>query len=205
MAQPRHEEIRNDLPAYAIGALEEDERVEVERHLEGCAVCRAELDELVEAAGVLLDAEGPPRPAVWERVSSAFRRRPDLSPERAGHQAPIAVALVDAEVGVRARWRSELEAQGDIEIVGEADDGVRAVELARLQRPDVMVLELALPRLSGLEAIPRIVESSPATRILACAESEELIGEAVRAGASATMLKAASHELLVASVRRLVA
>jgi CheY-like chemotaxis protein len=205
VARDRHEELRNDLPAYAVGALEEDERAAVERHLEECELCRAELDELVEAAGSLLDPEGPLRPAVWERVSRAVRRRSDLSPEGRGGPAPIAVGLVGTAVDVRSRWRSELEAEGDIEVVGEADDGVQAVELARLERPDVMVLELTLPRLSGLDAIPRIVESSPATRILACSESEELIGQALLAGASATILKAASLELLVASVRRLVA
>ena len=205
MARDPHEDIRNDLAAYAVGALDEEQRAAVERHLEGCALCRAELDELVEAAGALLDPEGPLRPEVWERVSSTFRRRPDLSPEGRRRTAPIAVGLVDAETDVRARWRNELEAEGDIEIVGEADDGLRAVELARLQRPDVMVLELVLPRLSGLDAIPRIVESSPTTRILACSESEDLIGQALQAGASATMLKAASLDLLVASVRRLVA
>ncbi|HEX2063252.1 MAG TPA: response regulator, partial [Acidimicrobiales bacterium] len=168
MARHRHEDIRNDLPAYAVGALEEDQRATVERHLEGCTMCRAELDELVEAAGALLEPKGPPPPAVWDRVSSAFRRRPELAAEGRARPAQIAVGLVDTEVAVRARWRDELEPEGDIEIVGEADDGLRAVELARLQRPDVMVLELALPRLSGLDAIPRIVESSPATRILAC-------------------------------------
>ncbi len=205
VARDRHEDVRNDLPAYAVGALEDDERAAVERHLAGCDLCRAELDELVEAAGTLLDAEGPLRPAVWERVSRAVRRRSDPSPEGRARPGPIAVGLVDTAVDVRTRWRSELEAEGDIEIVGEADDGVKAVELARLERPDVLVLELALPRLSGLDAIPRIVESSPATRILACSESEELIGQALQAGASATMLKGASLDMLVASVRRLVA
>lgn len=73
LATKAHDKIRGSLGAYALGALDEDERVAVEQHLELCATCRAQVAELREAATSLVEPEGEPPADVWERVSKAIR------------------------------------------------------------------------------------------------------------------------------------
>jgi DNA-binding NarL/FixJ family response regulator len=82
------------------------------------------------------------------------------------YAVPIRVFLCDDVPAMRIVLRAVLEEEGDLEVVGEAGDGEEAVtEIARL-KPDVVVLDLSMPRLDGLEAIPRIHEVAPAARIV---------------------------------------
>ena len=79
---------------------------------------------------------------------------------------PIRVFLCDDVPAMRIVLRAVLEEDGDVEVVGEAGDGEEAVALIGELQPDVVVLDLSMPRLDGLEAIPRIHEVSPDSRIV---------------------------------------
>jgi len=117
----------------------------------------------------------------------------------------ISVLLADDQGLVRAGFRALLDAQPDIEVVAEATDGSEAVELARRERPDVVLMDVRMPRIDGLEATRRIT-SEPAlagTRIvvLTTFELDDYVFGALRAGASGFLLKDIDPPDLLTAVR----
>ena len=118
---------------------------------------------------------------------------------------PIKVLVVDDQGLVRAGFRMILEAQPDIEVVGEAADGLDAVDAARRLRPDVVLMDIRMPRLDGLEATRRLAGPGAAdpvrVLILTTFDLDEYILSALRAGASGFLLKDLPREDLVAAVR----
>jgi len=119
----------------------------------------------------------------------------------------ISVLLVDDHSLVRRGFRRMLEDETDIAVLGEASDGREAVELALALRPDVVVMDCALPGMSGLEATRRILEQRPQSRVLMLSmhPEETLVRQALEAGASGYILKNAIDLELGASVRRVAA
>lgn len=116
----------------------------------------------------------------------------------------ISVVLVDDQALVRAGFRMILEAEDDIEVVGEANDGDQAVVVTRQLRPDVVLMDVQMPRMDGLEATGRLVrEHDVHSRvvILTTFERDDYVFEALRAGASGFLLKNAPPEELVHAVR----
>lgn len=115
----------------------------------------------------------------------------------------LRVVLADDQDLVRAGFRVILGAEPDIEVVGEAGDGQRAVELARDLAPDVVLMDVQMPGVDGLEATRRILGETGAIKvvILTTFDREDYLFEALRAGASGFLLKNASPEDLVESVR----
>jgi DNA-binding NarL/FixJ family response regulator len=116
----------------------------------------------------------------------------------------IRVLLADDERLVRAGFRMILKAESDIEVVGEAADGVEAVEEARRLRPDVLLMDIRMPTLDGLEATRRILggpERRPRVIVLTTFDRDEYVYEALRAGASGFLLKDAPEARLVAAIR----
>jgi DNA-binding NarL/FixJ family response regulator len=113
------------------------------------------------------------------------------------------VALADDQRLLRDGLRIILEAAPDLTVVGVADDGLGAVELAVAARPDVLLLDIRMPRLDGIEATRRIRAAAPDTRVvlLTTHDLPELAREGVRAGAVGFVLKDASAEELCAAVR----
>ena len=115
------------------------------------------------------------------------------------------VVIADDQQLVRAGLRMILESQPDIEVVGEAGDGVEALELARRTHPDVLLMDIRMPRMDGLEAT-RALAAQPGTAttrvlILTTFQVDDYVFEAMRSGASGFLLKTAPPEELVHAVR----
>jgi DNA-binding NarL/FixJ family response regulator len=119
---------------------------------------------------------------------------------------PVSVLIADDQALVRAGFRAILETQPDLKVVGEAVDGRDAVDLARLRRPDVVLMDIKMPSLDGLEATRRVVaEAGDATAVLILTtfDLDEYVYAALRAGASGFLLKDAPPEQLIAAVHTL--
>ncbi|ROO89997.1 LuxR family two component transcriptional regulator [Actinocorallia herbida] len=117
----------------------------------------------------------------------------------------IRVVIADDQTIVRAGFAALLGAQEDITVVGEAGDGAEAVDLARRHRPDVMVMDVRMPRMDGIEATRRIL-ADPGTEnlrvlILTTFDIDEHVYDALAAGASGFLLKDATAADLVSAVR----
>jgi DNA-binding NarL/FixJ family response regulator len=115
----------------------------------------------------------------------------------------IRVLIADDHAVVRQGLRTFLELQDEIEVVGEAADGIEAIELVTSTAPDVALLDLVMPRLGGLEAIRRIREAAPATRVLVLTSfaDDDTVLPAVRAGAAGYLLKDVQPPELVSAIR----
>jgi DNA-binding NarL/FixJ family response regulator len=116
----------------------------------------------------------------------------------------LRVVIVDDQALVRAGFKMILESEPGIEIGGEAEDGLQAVTAVREHRPDVVLRDIRLPTLDGLEATRRILQesdSAPRVLMLTTFDLDEYVYEALRAGASGFMLKDTPPEQLVAAIR----
>ena len=111
----------------------------------------------------------------------------------------IRVLLADDVDRIRDVLRDLLELDGRFEVVAEAADGIEAVRQAELQQPEAAVLDVSMPLLDGIEALPRIRASSPRTRVvvLSSFDSLEMGGRALAAGASAYVEKGSSVSALI--------
>ena len=116
----------------------------------------------------------------------------------------IRVLIVDDHPMWRDGVRSDLEATGWAEVVGEASDGGEAIEVATTSMPDVVLMDLQMPTVSGVEATQRIVDAAPHVRVLVLSASTEErdVLEAVKAGAAGYLLKSSTSEEVVDAVRR---
>ena len=115
----------------------------------------------------------------------------------------LRLMLVDDQSLFREALRTLLALQPDFEIVAEAENGERAVALAKAHKPDVILMDLRMPVMGGVEATRRVLAAVPASRVvvLTTFEEDEEIFEAMRAGALGYLLKACSAEKLSESVR----
>ncbi len=115
----------------------------------------------------------------------------------------IRVLLADDQALVRAGFRMILKGEPGIEVAGEAGDGAEAVELAHKIRPDVVLMDIRMPGVDGIEATRRIVidDTSPRVLVLTTFDLDEVVYEALRAGASGFLLKDAPEERLVSAIR----
>ena len=116
----------------------------------------------------------------------------------------LTVLLVDDHALVRRGFRRILEDDSEIEVVGEASDGEEAVQLARKEKPEVIVMDCALPGLSGLEATRKILREQPDAAILMLSMHSEdtLVKQALDAGARGYILKNAIDLDLVSAIKR---
>ena len=119
----------------------------------------------------------------------------------------IRVLVVDDQAMVRAGFRMLLRDEPDIEVVAEASNGLEAVAQAARVRPHVVLMDIRMPELDGLEATRRIIGSDPSARILILTtfDIDEYVYRALRAGASGFVLKDDPPEQLIAAVRTVAA
>ena len=119
----------------------------------------------------------------------------------------IRVLLADDQALVRAGFRALLGSQSDLEVVAEAADGAEAVEAARAQQPDVVLLDLAMPRMDGMAALPLIREVAPGSRVVVLTSFAERFKarDAVAAGAARYLVKGGTLRHLVEVLDELTA
>ena len=117
------------------------------------------------------------------------------------------VLVVDDDAMVRSGFAAILAAEPDLEVVGEAADGAEALTRARQLRPDVVVLDVRMPRLDGIEATRRLLRSDEPPRVLVVTtfEHDSYVLEALHAGAHGFLLKRAGADQLVHAVRTVAA
>jgi DNA-binding NarL/FixJ family response regulator len=116
---------------------------------------------------------------------------------------PVRVLIVDDQALVRAGFRMILEAEPEIDVVGEAGDGLAGLEAARTLRPDVVLMDIRMPELDGLEATRRLTsgeEHPPRVLMLTTFDLDEYVYEALRAGASGFLLKDTPPEQLIQAI-----
>src|SRR5438270_8611562 len=115
---------------------------------------------------------------------------------------PIRILLADDHTVMRNGLRLLLERQANLEVVGEASDGREAVEMAASDRPDVAVLDIAMPHLNGVEAARQIAARSPQTAIaiLSMHSDESYVIRSLKAGARAYLLKDSAEADLIAAI-----
>jgi DNA-binding NarL/FixJ family response regulator len=116
---------------------------------------------------------------------------------------PIRVLLCDDQALVRSGFRMILDARPDLEVVGEAEDGLQAVDVTRDLEPDVVLMDVRMPNLDGIGATRQIVSGGSSARVLILTtfDPDEYVYEAIRAGASGFLLKDVEPEELADAIR----
>ena|ERR1700726_173676 len=113
---------------------------------------------------------------------------------------PLRILLVDDEKMVRSALQRLLSPHSEWKVVGEAADGLEAVSKARDLKPDVVIMDVTMPEMNGLEATPEIKKVTPSTEVLIFTQhdSNQIVREAQKAGASGYLLKSQAHWLATA-------
>jgi DNA-binding NarL/FixJ family response regulator len=140
-----------------------------------------------------------------------FENRPGEAARRGVHRwrnlEPATIVVADDHVIVRRGLRGLLEQEPGWSVVGEAGDGREAIEKAKNLQPHLMILDITMPELNGLDAIPRILKVAPSTRILVLSmhDEEELIHRSLRAGAGGYVLKSDTAASLLTAAEAVLA
>jgi DNA-binding NarL/FixJ family response regulator/class 3 adenylate cyclase len=147
------------------------------------------------------EAEDEPRPIAGreDRLADAARRASGLEEKTDG----VRVLIVDDQALVRAGFRMILEAEQDVEVIGEAADGSAAIDEVRRLRPDVVLMDVRMPEVDGIEATRRLMGEADVDAkvvMLTTFDMDEYVYEALRAGASGFLLKDVPPEQLVAGI-----
>jgi DNA-binding NarL/FixJ family response regulator len=117
-------------------------------------------------------------------------------------EAPLRVLVVDDHAMVRSGFAMVLSVEDDIEVVGEAADGIEAIEQARATRPDVVLMDVQMPRMDGIEATRHLVADDLGHVVIVTTfDRDDYLFDALRAGASGFLLKNAGPEQLLDAVR----
>jgi NarL family two-component system response regulator LiaR len=120
-------------------------------------------------------------------------------------QVRIRILIADAHAVVREGLRALIEAKPDMELVGEAENGLEAVSMARSLKPDVILLDLMMPRMDCIEAISEIKRENPNARILVLTSfaADDKVFPAVKAGALGYLLKGSPSQALIEAIREI--
>jgi DNA-binding NarL/FixJ family response regulator len=117
----------------------------------------------------------------------------------------ITILIAEDHAIVREGFRRMLELEGDLEVVGEAQDGRQAVEMAKQLHPDVVLMDVAMPMLNGLEATRQVIKALPATKVLILSAHGDLayITNAMECGAAGFLLKQSSAHEVYRAIREI--
>ncbi|MFH9475393.1 response regulator [Streptomyces anulatus] len=128
---------------------------------------------------------------------------PSIATPSRGATAPTRILLADDHALVRRGVRLILDGEPDLTVVAEAGDGAEAIEMARAERPDLVILDIAMPRLTGLQAARELSRVMPGLRILMLTmyDNEQYFFEALKAGAAGYVLKSVADRDLVEACR----
>lgn len=128
---------------------------------------------------------------------------PSIATPSRGATAPTRILLADDHALVRRGVRLILDGEPDLTVVAEAYDGAEAIEMARAERPDLVILDIAMPRLTGLQAARELSRVMPGLRILMLTmyDNEQYFFEALKAGAAGYVLKSVADRDLVEACR----
>jgi DNA-binding NarL/FixJ family response regulator/class 3 adenylate cyclase len=144
------------------------------------------------------------RTAAAHGAAHLAERQDELALIAPGDTKAVRVLIADDQVLVRTGFRMILEAEPDLEVVGEASDGREAVDQARLLAPDVVLMDVRMPEVDGIEATRRLLDgqdTSTKVVMLTTFDMDEYVYEALRAGASGFLLKDVPPEQLIAGIR----
>lgn len=116
---------------------------------------------------------------------------------------PARILLADDHIIIRQGLRSLLEKQPDIEVVGEVEDGRKAIESVRELAPDIVIMDITMPNLNGIDATRKIIEGRGGTKVIALSmhSSRRFVTEMLKAGASAYILKECLFDELVEAIK----
>jgi len=119
----------------------------------------------------------------------------------------IRILLADDHGIIRQGLRSLLEKQPDMEVVGEAEDGQKAIELVRQLEPDVVIMDVTMPNLNGVDATKQITKEFPKVKVLALSihSNKRFVADMLRAGAAGYILKECLLEELIEAIRTIIA
>ena len=126
-----------------------------------------------------------------------------MPPQKASTSDSIRVVIAEDQPVIRRAFAAMLSLESDIVVVGQAADGVEAIEMVRAWRPDIVLMDLRMPRGGGIAAIKRIVAERSDTQIIVLTtfDTDELVFEAISAGAHAYLLKEANEQEILATIR----
>jgi DNA-binding NarL/FixJ family response regulator len=150
------------------------------------------------------------RPAAKTRqiqpVPSSSRQAPPPEFNKKTPAKPLSVAIADDHTFIREALRMMLDAEDSIRVVGEADNGRKAVEMAVAERPDVMLMDIGMPRMNGLEAARQIRQSAPGTRVvlLSAFGNDNYINQTMLGDFDAYLLKDSPSNLVMHAIREVV-
>jgi len=118
----------------------------------------------------------------------------------------VTILLADDHPFVRRGVRNLLEAEADFSVIGEAEDGLQVVQMAEKLRPDILIVDLMMPNLNGLEVLKQVSQRSPKTRniVLSMQSADPYVVEAFRSGASGYILKDGAPDELIDAIRQVL-
>ena len=138
-----------------------------------------------------------------QAVTEIAAPEPEVVPDPVEEEAPISVVVVDDDDDLRGILRIALESRG-FDILGDTSDAMTALEVVRDGQPDIILLDLAMPEVTGLEVLPLLLEQSPRSKIVICSaiSATHMTEAALDAGADAYIIKGVSAKTLIGHLQR---